>query len=123
MQIDAEGVWRFWAASQNPDRETRSAHESVSTPEAKANSALWDLVELHHPSAVSALADAARSAPSEDTLAWLGAGQLESWLFYANEQEIAELRELLRREPNLRRSIRYSAVDPKRKTALGLDTN
>lgn len=118
MTIDVDAVWEYWTASQEASRDQRLAHERFATAPAVANNALWELVEGRDGRALQALTAVARQAPSEDGLAWLGAGQLESWLMNASEEDLVALRDAARQEPGIRAALRYSSMEDAQRDVL-----
>ena len=111
-------LWEYWAETQAADRATRLAHEKLESAAARVNSQLWDMVESRAPEALETLTAAARAAPSEDALAWFGAGQLESWIHSAGAAELSALREAATREPALHRALRYSSLTEEQRRVL-----
>lgn len=97
--------WDHQRESREPPRSLRLVHRDLADAPSRANHRLEQMVADREPGALDVLVLAARSAPDDDALAWLGAGPVETWMEQATEQDLAVAARRARAEPRFRTAV------------------
>lgn len=119
--MDPLEIWRHWLLVQASDRRSRLLLEEHARMRDRPENVLSSSVMDHEEEAVTMLVHVARTAPSDDGLAWLGAGYIEDWLMDASSGDVERLRLAFAEEPNLRTAAEHAVMTEEQRRQLGLD--
>ena len=98
-------VWDYQRESRDPPRALRLVHRDLTDAPSRANHRLRQMVADPEAGALDVLVLAARSAPHDDALAWLGAGPVETWMEHATDDDLSAAADRTRAEPRFRAAV------------------